>query len=98
MKKTVLFKILSIFLCLIFIIEISVYATNLDSLISNYKNVLNDNRKGSLDRKKALSAIEDSIENEITKENIDKYIDEFEEKQKSLQSKINSSQGTRSHR
>ena len=98
MKKTVLFKILSIFLCLIFIIEISVYATNLDSLISNYKNVLNDNRKGYIKKKKALSAIEDSIENEITKENIDKYIDEFEEIQKSLQSKINSSQGTRSHR
>ena len=45
MKKTILFKILSIFLCLILLIQISVYAIDVDSVIKSYKKAEDNSEK-----------------------------------------------------
>lgn len=75
MKKTILFKILSIFLCLILLIQISVYAIDVDSVIKSYKKAENNSEK---------KQILNDVESKITKENIDEYLDAYEKKYKKL--------------
>ncbi len=45
MNKTKFFKILSVFLCLILLIQVSVYAVDIESLIDSYINAKDDTEK-----------------------------------------------------